>query len=87
MSQLTANSRLSLNLTVVVICVGALVGTGWRAANLLRDIKDEIGGLRAEVKAVSADRWTLQDQERWAARLERLNRSANLIIPEPARVP
>lgn len=85
MSQLNANSRLSLNLTVVVVCVGALVATGWRAANLLRDIKDEIGGLRSEVTKVSTDRWTLQDQERWASRLERLNRSSNLVIPEPAR--
>lgn len=85
MSQITTNSRLSLNLTVVVICVAALVGTGWRAANLLRDIKDEIGGLRSEVKAVSADRWTLQDQERWASRLERLNRTSNLVVPEPTR--
>lgn len=85
MSQITANTRLSLNLVVVVICVGALVGTGWRAANILRDINDQIAGLRNEVKSVSADRWTLQDQKAWAYSLERTNRALGLAVPEPAR--
>lgn len=85
---INANSRLSLTLGIVVASVVALVGTGWRAANALRDIKEELVSIRREVQAIHAESWTVTDMDRWSRRLEQANKGgpSPVIVPDPREV-
>lgn len=49
----------------------------WRAANFIRDLRDEIKGLRHDVRAA----WTREEHERWAFHLERENTQLPLVVP------
>lgn len=85
---LNSNTRLSVTLGVVVAAVIALVGTGWRAANALRDIKEELVSIRREVQAIHDDSWTVTDMDRWSRRLEQANRGgpAPVVVPDPREI-
>ncbi|RRJ96865.1 hypothetical protein Ga0100231_024165 [Opitutaceae bacterium TAV4] len=83
---ISTNTRLTLTLGAAITCAVTLVVTGWRAANLLRDIRDEISSLRREVQTVSSGTWSVQDQERWAYQLRWDNRSIPVVVPDPASV-
>ena len=88
MPPLTERTRFSLTLAASVGLGLGLLKVGWTGAMLLRDIRDEIGSLRGEVKALTEDRWTRTDMERWASKLERANRQTvpPLVVPEAAPV-
>ena len=81
------STPVTLTISAIGISVAMLVGTGWRAANAVRDLCDEVAGLRRDVAAIAADRWTAADMERWAFRLERSNREngVNLVVPDVTR--
>ncbi len=88
MSQLT-----SIALGGAVTVAGALLYAGWFANGLLRDIKDELGALRSDVKAASADRWTGRDMRDYTADLDKLNAGVaridsktGLIVPDVRRI-
>jgi hypothetical protein len=80
---ITPNTKVTLAVGTVVVCVVAIVGASWRIANYVRDMKDELSAIRRDVAVVAADRWTVGDMERWSYRLERENRDRiNLTVPE-----
>lgn len=84
--ELNPNTRLTLTLGTIASIATVLVIVGWRAANLLRDIRDEIGSLRREVQTISSGTWAIQDQERWAYQLRWENRTIPLIVPDPSEM-
>ncbi len=80
-------SRTPVSISVVgwaSICM--TVGVfGWQANNYLRDYRDELKGLSAEIREINATRWTIADQERYNYQLERLNREHGLQVPQVGR--
>ena len=61
--------------------IATLTGVTWRAANYARDNRDEMRGLREELRTT----WSFRDQERWALQLERENRKLGLFVPDVER--
>jgi len=93
MSQITPNSKVVLTLTGILTVGGALLYAGWFANGLLHDIKDELSNIRADIKAVSSDRWTGRDMRDWGVETERLNArvvrgdtETGLILPDVERI-
>lgn len=56
------------------LVVGAVWSAGWWCAIKLTNIETQLAEIRR-------DQWGQMEHERWAAKLERANRSANLIVP------
>lgn len=83
---ISQNTKFSLTIGGVFTAVVVLVGVGWRAANIIRDVGDEVKALRNDVKGVSADRWSASDMERWAYRLDLANRERSIIVPDPRTI-
>jgi hypothetical protein len=79
---LTPSSRLSLSIAGAITIAGALIGTGWRAANAVNELRSEVVELRRDLRSFAADRWTFGDMERWAYRLERDNRERPIAVPD-----
>ncbi len=69
MEPITDTTNISLSIAVASTLSGALTIAVWRAANFIRDLRDEIKTLSATVRAA----WPRQEQERWARELERRN--------------
>lgn len=74
------DTEITLALGVVATLVLTLIVATWRAANYLRDVRDEVRDIRNKL----GDVWTVRDQERFAARLRWDNRTQNLQVPEPS---
>jgi len=55
----------------------AVFWAGWKIANAIRDLVEEIKGLRKDVRAA----WTREEHERWSFRLERENAGLPLVVP------
>jgi len=83
LAQITKDTNLILPLSAVGVLLIGLIGTTWKAANYLRDSRDEIRGLREDLRTT----WSFRDQERWALRLERENRKLGLYVPDVERAP
>jgi hypothetical protein len=79
---ITPDTTLQLTLAVAVPFAGAIIVATWRAANYLRDMRDEVKAIRAQMAGV----WTVNDMERWANRLERENRKHPLAVPDPLEI-
>lgn len=79
---LTPDTTLQLTLAAGIAIVGALIVATWRAANYLRDLTEEVKGIRAQMAGV----WTVNDMERWAMRLERENKTQPLTVPDPLEI-
>jgi hypothetical protein len=80
------NTKVNAKIGSVIIAVFALLGVGWRAANAIRDVTDEVKALRNDVRAIHNDRWSFSDMERWSFRLERENRERGLVVPDPREI-
>jgi hypothetical protein len=90
---ITKNSKVALTLGSTAAVAGTLLWAGWIANDLLRDIKEEISGLRNDVRAVSADRWTGRDMRDWGTDLKDLNTNVSrrdeksgLLIPDVRKI-
>lgn len=77
---ITPDSDLTLTLSAAGGAFTAVFYGAWKIANAVRDLVDEIKGLRVDVRAA----WTRQEHERWAFALERDNAHVPLTVP---RVP
>lgn len=93
MSNLTPNSRFALTIGGAVAVAGSLLYAGWFANGLLRDIKDEIGALRSDIRMVAQDRWTERDMRDYSTELKDINagvtRAAGqtgLLVPDVHRI-
>lgn len=82
---LTPETELAIPLTALGVLITTLIGVTWRAANYARDNRDEMRGLREEMRST----WSLRDQELWVLQLERENRARNidLFVPDVRRAP
>lgn len=74
---LTPDTDFTLTIGAALAALGMVAAAVWRAANFIRDLRDEIKGLRADVRAA----WTREEHERWAFRLERDNANLPLSVP------
>lgn len=90
---ITKNSKVALTIGTALTLCGSLLYAGWVANDLLRDIKDEIKSLRADVRTVSVDRWTGRDMRDYSAELKDLNTSiaraagqAGLLVPDVRQI-
>lgn len=81
---LTPNSRLALRLGTAVTIAGAFLFAGWSSANILRDIRDELAGLRKDVRAVSIQQWTVRDMRDYGNETEKLN--TGITMPDARRI-
>jgi hypothetical protein len=81
---LSSNSKVTVTLAALGSLIASIFWAGYRSGNYLRDIRDEVAEMRREVQAISRDRWTVSDQERWSFQLERVNRERgiNIAVPE-----
>lgn len=69
MSQLTPNSKVALTVGSAITVGGFLLWLGWTAAQLAGDVRSELQGIRAELRAG----WTSRDMRDYSSELERLN--------------
>jgi hypothetical protein len=74
---LTPETVFSLPLIAALSTVGAVFVAGWKIANAVRDLTEEVRGLRGDVRAA----WTRAEHERWAFELERRNTKLPLHVP------
>jgi len=81
--QITAETFLNLPVGILCVLFSGLIGVTWRAANMMRDNRDEIRGLRDDLRTT----WSFRDQERWALELERKNRDLGFFVPDVKRAP
>jgi len=66
LAQISSDTQFTLTLGAACLIAGSVVTSVWRAANHLRDVKDELKGLKIAVLQC----WTKHDQERWTYRLQ-----------------
>jgi predicted Holliday junction resolvase-like endonuclease len=79
LSEITPDTVFGVSLAVGLSILIAVIAATWRAANYLRDMRDEVRSIRREMQ----ETWTCTDMERWSARLERENRDAGKILSVP----
>ena len=74
---LTPETVFSLPLVALLATVSAVFIAGWKIANAVRDLTEQVRGLRGDVRAA----WTRAEHERWAFELERRNIALPLRVP------
>jgi|LauGreSuBDMM15SN_2_FD.fasta_scaffold11363_3 hypothetical protein len=74
---ITPETIFSLPLIALLCTVSAVFIAGWKIANAVRDLTDQVRGLRGDVRAA----WTRAEHERWAFELERQNHTLPLRVP------
>jgi hypothetical protein len=75
--QLAPDTIFSLPLIAALGTVSAVFVAGWKIANAVRDLTEQVRGLRGDVRAA----WTRAEHERWAFELERQNTKIPLHVP------
>lgn len=83
--QLTPNSRFALSIASAMAVSGSLLYAGWFTNGMLRDIRDDIGALRSELRIAASDRWTGRDMRDYTAELIQLNSSA-IKVPDVIKI-
>jgi hypothetical protein len=74
---LTPDTVFSLPLVAALGTIAAVFVAGWKIANAVRDLTEQVRGLRGDVRAA----WTRAEHERWAFELERRNAKLPLVVP------
>jgi hypothetical protein len=74
---LTPETLFSFPLAAVIGSISAVFFAGWKIANAVRDLTEQVRGLRGDVRAA----WTRAEHERWAFELERQNHALPLKVP------
>jgi hypothetical protein len=74
---LTPDTVFSLPLVAALGTISAVFLAGWKIANAVRDLTEQVRGLRGDVRAA----WTRAEHERWAFELERKNAALPLVVP------
>ena len=93
MTPITPATRLALTLGTASALCGTLLYVGWFGANLLHDIKDEVAGLRSDIRLAATDRWTGRDMRDYVIEVRELNGQVvrtdgkrGLILPDIIRI-
>lgn len=81
MMRIIPETKLQITIAVATAVIGATATVSWVCANGLRDIKEEISGLRQEVISVRNEAWTYTDQYRWVGALSKQNRFTSIEVP------
>jgi len=74
---LTPETVFSLPIAAALGTVASVFVAGWKIANAVRDLTEQVRGLRGDVRAA----WTRAEHERWAFELERKNAKLPLHVP------
>jgi len=74
---ITPDTIFSLPIVAALGTVSAVFLAGWKIANAVRDLTEQVRGLRGDVRAA----WTRAEHERWAFELERQNVKLPLKVP------
>jgi len=74
---ITADTVFSFPIAAVIGSISAVFVAGWKIANAVRDLTEQVRGLRGDVRAA----WTRAEHERWAFELERQNAKLPLRVP------
>lgn len=85
MTPLSSNMRFTVTTGAAIsACIALIVGT-WKVTNAMRDIQEELSGIRRDMNHASLDRWTASDMDRWAAALAIINKDElpTLEVPSP----
>ena len=79
---LTPDTDITVTLAAAGGAFAAVFWAGWKIANAIRDLVEEIKGLRKDVRAA----WTREEHERWSFQLAMKNAKLPLVVPAvPAR--
>lgn len=83
-AEITPDTVFGVSLAVGLSILIAVIAATWRAANYLRDMRDEVRVIRREMQ----ETWTCSDMQRWSLRLERDNREPDkpLSVPDPSEI-
>ncbi|HLP23831.1 MAG TPA: hypothetical protein VK139_07305 [Microbacteriaceae bacterium] len=79
---ITPDTVVQVSLAIGLPLAGGIIIATWRAANYLRDMRDEVAAIRKQMASV----WTVSDMERWAVKLERANRNQDISVPDPLEI-
>jgi hypothetical protein len=74
---LPESDSLTLSLLGLFTLISILTLAVWRAANFVRDVREELKGMREDIRRA----WTRQEHAEWARRLDRDNRHIPLEVP------
>lgn len=77
LAELTPDTNITATLAAAIGAFAGVFWAGWKIANAIRDLVEEIKGLRKDVRAA----WTREEHERWSFRLERDNADLPLVVP------
>lgn len=81
MIKLIPNTPLKTTIAVILGLIGTTATVVWVLTNGLRDIKQDLVDLRADLAVQQKQTWTIQDQERWVYSLDKANRFTGIQIP------
>ena len=80
---LTPDTDITATLAAAGGAFAAVFWAGYKIANAIRDLVEEIKGLRKDVRAA----WTREEHERWSFQLALQNAKLPLVVPPvPARI-
>lgn len=82
MSQISPNTRLTMTAVAWLTLIGGVMGFTYHATNLLRDVRDDIRGIRQSLAEINHRKVGYDELERWTYSLERDNRSVPLRVPD-----
>jgi len=81
MPPITPNSKVALTLSAFIVFTGAVITLTWQLSEARNQIMNELSAMRKVQEQNLKEQWTQSDHERFAVKLERSNRSLNLIVP------
>ena len=82
-TEITPRTRFAITISAALLIASALVTATWTVSTTLHGIQRELEQINRQIGQATSERWTAQDQQRWAILLERDNRSLGLIVPDP----
>lgn len=80
--KLVPETPLQITVAVGIAVIGATATISWVCANGLRDIKEELSGLRSDVSHIRYEAWTYQNQKDWVYALDKANKFSNIQVPD-----
>lgn len=81
MPPITQNSKVALTLSAFIAFTGSVIVLTWQLAEARNEIMNELAAMRKVQEQTRSEQWTQADHERFAVKLERANRSLNLVVP------
>lgn len=81
MMSIVPDTPLKVTIAVAIAVIGSTATVSWVCANGLRDIKEDISSLRADLHVQQKQSWTIQDQKDWLYAFDKANRYSSIEVP------